>query len=175
MAPHSFWYQKGSAASLRLQSKADVAMSTSCVIREAQLYRPQAGCPFFYSRFEFPFLPFAFLLLGLKFWLSQWSVLPDTDSQGTCLALITGRCHIEGCESTCAAQLRLQSLLQGLLGKAPFPLSPAGAQISASTLSNPMPVVFYLHHLSPKPRDEKFPRWQLPTAPGYQAAGLTLY
>lgn len=73
-------------------------MSTSCVIREVQLYRPQAVCPFFYSRFEFSLLPFVFLLLGFKFWLSQLPVLPDTDSQGTCLALITSRCHIEGCE-----------------------------------------------------------------------------
>lgn len=98
MTPHSFWYQEGSAASLRLHSKADVAMSTSCIIREAQLYRPQAACPFFYSRCEFPLLPLVFLLLGFKFWLSQLSVLPNTNSQGTCLAFITSRCHIEGCE-----------------------------------------------------------------------------
>lgn len=154
MTPHSFWYQEGSAASLRLHSKADVAMSTSCIIREAQLYRPQAACPFFYSKFEFPLLPLVFLLLGFKFWLSQLSVLPDTNSQGTCLALITSRCHIEGCEVPLLPSSGCSPCSRVCQGK---PLPPAGAQVSASTLSNPMPVVFYLHHLSPQPRDEKFP------------------
>lgn len=157
MTPHSFWYQEGSAASLRLHSKADVAMSTSCIIREAQLYRPQAACPFFYSRCEFPLLPLVFLLLGFKFWLSQLSVLPKHQFPRDLSCLHHQQVSHWRMWSTFPAQLRLQSLLQGLPGKAPLPLPPAGAQVSASTLSNPVPEVFYLHHLSPQPRDEKLP------------------
>lgn len=76
--------------------------------------------------------------------------------------------------NTLAAELRLPSLPRGSPGKAPLPLLPAGAEVSASTLSNPMSLVFYLRHLSPSQEVKSLPR-QLPTAPGYQAAGLTLY
>lgn len=174
MTPHSFWYQEGSAASLRLHSKADVAMSTSCIIREAQLYRPQAACPFFYSRCEFPLLPLVFLLLGFKFWLSQLSVLPNTNSQGTCLAFITSRCHIEGCEVPFLPSSGFSPCSRVCRGKprSPFPL--LGHKSAPAPWATPClrssTCTISLHNQEMK----SFP-WQLPTAPGYQAAGLTLY
>lgn len=173
MTPHSFWYQKGSAASLRLHSKADVAMSTSCIIREAQLHRPQASCPFFYFKFKFPFCLLLFFYLALNFGLASCQCSLTLIPKGLVLPSSPAGVTLKDVKYLCCpAQAAVPA--PGFAGKAPLPLPPAGAQVSASTLSNPRPVVFYLHHLSPQPRDEKFP-CQLPTAPGYQAAGLTLY
>lgn len=132
-------------------------MSTSCVIREAQLYRPQAVYPFFYSSFEFPLLPFVFLLLGLKFWLSQLSLLPDTKSKGTCLAFITGRCHIEGCEVPLLPSSGC-SPCSGFAGKSPAPTSPFWGTSQCQHLEQPHACSLLLApSLSTTKRDEKFP------------------
>lgn len=145
MAPQLFWYW--SAASL-----------WNCRVRLMQQWAPAASLEKHNSTDHGVYVPsatpkvggfFVLLLLGFRFWPSQLPVLPDTYSQRTCLALITSRCHIEGCEIPLLASSGCSPWLWGLPGKAPLPLLPAGAKVRASTLSNPISVVFYLHHLSP--------------------------
>lgn len=69
---------------LKLQSKADVAMSTVS-LKKHNSTDHRVHVPSFTS-FFFP--PFVLLLLGFSFWPRQLTVFPDTYSQGTCLALI---------------------------------------------------------------------------------------
>lgn len=103
-----------------------------------------------------PFCLLFFFYLALNFGLASYHCSQTPNPKGLVLPSSPAGVTLKDVKYLCCpAQAAVPAL--GLLGKALLPLPPAGARVSASTLSNPMPVVFYLHHLSPQPRDEKFP------------------
>lgn len=148
-------------------------MSTSFVIREAELYRPQAVRPFFYSRLSSPFCLLFFFYLALHFGLASSQCSQTPIPKGLVLPSSPAGVTLKDVKYLCCpAQAAVPA--PGIAGESPAPPSPAGARVSASTLSNPMlkssTCTISLHNQEVK----SFP-CQLPTAPGYQAAGLTLY
>lgn len=136
MTPHSFWYQKGSAASLRLHSKADVAMSTSCIIREAQLHRPQASCPFFYSKFKFPFCLLLFFYLALNFGLASCQCSLTLIPKGLVLPSSPAGVTLKDVKYLCCpAQAAVPAL--GFARESPAPPSPCWGTSQSQHLEQP--------------------------------------
>lgn len=121
---------------LKMQSKVDVAMSISGIVREVQLYRSEGKCHVFQSRLGFP-MPFVLLLFGFRFWLCQLQVFPNTYSPRDLSHLHCQQVSHWRMWNTLATKLRLQSLLWRLPRKALLPLLPARAKVSAQHLEQP--------------------------------------
>lgn len=152
---------------LRLQSKVDVAMSTSCVIREAQLYRPQAVHPFFYSTSSSPFCLLFFFYLALNFGLASYQCSQTPIPKGLVLPSSPAGVTLKDVKYLCCpAQAAVPA--RGIAGESPTLLSPCCGTSQRQHLKQPHACCLLL-----APSLSTTKRWKVSPAscPQHQAIG----
>lgn len=125
---------------LKLQSKADVAMSTSCVIREAQLYRSQAVRPFFYSKGFFFLFCFD---LALDFGLASCQCSQTPIPKRLVLPSLPAGVTLKDVKHPCCRPRAAVPAL-GIAGESPAPPSPCRGRSQRQHLEQPRAHSFLL-------------------------------